>query len=308
MAPRAALSQDETFLNATLDPSLHRDAHGTGAGVNRTESAGTENGQSTGYTFSNIGVASNIWNNEHNQVLFGVQYGSRTFDNRLTLPGGLVLPDRVDRASASMVYKHITGGDWSLTQGVQFSRTGIGRLSGPGTDGISLVGLAAKSPEPGYAWLYGYVWNHAGNETFTGPIPLIVYVNGARADFSYYVGFPLFGLDYSPHPDWWLSLGWALGGKPSATVSYKLSRRNFARLSYGEENWGYRLPLPFERNVNYSSERISLGWSWLPFFERRKAVSLNLSVARDWNRKIGSNDKLRMDDATSIGLAIGFGF
>src|SRR5574340_549476 len=240
-----AYGEDDSFLNAALDPSFHRDAHGTGMGVSRTGNAGLPDGQSTGFTFRHIGVASNIWNNEHNQVLFGMQYGSRAFDNRLTLPGGIVMPERVDRASASVVYKHITSGDWSFTQAVQLSRTGIGSLSGPGTDGLSLAGLAAHCPEPGYAWLFGYILSRTGDQ-FSGPVPLIVYLNGASEEFSYVAGFPLFGTDYSPHPDWMFSLSWALGGMPSASIFYKVAARNFARLGFGEENWSYRLPLPFE--------------------------------------------------------------
>jgi len=300
--------EDESFINAATDPSFHRDAHGMFIGSTRLGSAGTSDGQNTGITFSQIGAASNIWNDEHNQLLFGAQYSSRTFDRQLNLPGGIVLPERIDRASGSLVYKHITDGDVSLVQSIQLARTGGDGLSGPTTNNVDLIGLASVMSEPGYVWLYGYMWSYTGNGKISLPIPLIVYFSATSEVFSWYAGFPVFGLNYSPHPDLSLALNWGLGGGPSAAAFYKVSGRNYARLTIGDETWSYRVPGPGERVVTYYAERIAIGWSYLPYFERRRSVGVNVFLGWDLDRQIGSNNMLKMGKAPFSGFTIGFGF
>ncbi len=301
---------DDFFIEAALTASFLRDSHMVAAGGSRTGSANTSDGQNTGTSYSRFGAGSDLWYDEHNQVLGGVQYGSREFDRKLVLPDGFVLPERIDDASVSLLYKHITNNDWSLSHSVRYTRTGTDGLSGNGVDSIDLVGLAAVSHEPGYIWAYGYFWNQAGDRKFQGPIPIIEYINAADERYQLILGFPVLSATYLPHPDWALGLNWTLGGAPAVSSSYKVTELNHVRLSYGGNGWAYRLAGPVETDVAYSSRRLGLDWTSVFFIDRRTVVFFNASLGWEHERKFHSiNDDTRKQENTlTIGSTPVMGF
>jgi hypothetical protein len=301
---------DDLFFNAALTPSFMRDAHMVSAGGDKTGSASTSDGQHTGNSFSQFGVASDLWYDEHDQVLGGVYYGSREFDGQLVLPDGFTLPKRIDEASVSLLYKHITGNDWSISHSVRYKRTGINSLSGSGTDSIDLVGLAGVSHEPGYGWAYGYIWNQTGNRKFQAPIPFIEYINDADERYQLILGFPLLSAAYHPHPDVALSLDWTMGGMPGVSASYKVTELNHVSLYYGGSGWSYRLAGPVEKDVTYSARRLGLNWTSVYLFDRRTAVFFNASIGWEHGRKFGSiNDSTnKRENTLAIGSAPVMGF
>ncbi len=261
---KAGAAGADVFFDAATNPSFMRDVHMIGAGGSRDDSANTSDGQNTGISFDYLFAASNIWNNERNQVLAGIQYGRRELDRKLALPDGFAMPDRLENAGAALVYKHITSGDWSLSQSIRCNRSWTDSPSITVRDTFDLVGLAAVSREPGIAWAFGYAY--VQTDTLEDQIyPVVEYVNTTHDRWTITVGYPLLNFAFSPHPDWSMSTG---GG-----ISYKVTEQNILRLSYAGNSWAYRLEGPNVKSVAYSAQRAGLDWTYLYYIDHRTVVS-----------------------------------
>ena len=291
----------DVFADAATTPAFMRDIHVVSAGGYRVGGANTSDGQNTGMSYDYLFVASNIWNNEHNQVLGGIQFGRREFDHKLALPDGFDMPDRLDNASAALLYKHITSGDWSISQGIRYTRSWTDSPSMTVRDTFDLVGLAVISREPGVAWAFGYIYTQT-ESTKDRVYPVIEYINNAHDRWSFTLGYPVLNFAFSPHPDWMLSGG---------GISYKVTEQNIARLSYAGDNWAYRLEGPEVKPVSYTAQRVGLDWTYLYHIDHRTVVVLNASLGWEFKRKLGSDNKdnkLSMDDAAVMGFNASLSF
>lgn len=297
----------DVFLDAAINPAFQRDVHLVSVGGNRVNSANTSDGQNTGISYDYLGVASNIWNNEHNQVLAGIQYARREFDHNLALTDGFFVPERLDNVSAGFIFKHITSSDWSFSQGVRYTRNWTDSPSITVRDTIDLVGLAAVSREPGVVWTFGYIYDQM-DDTKDQFYPVIEYLNYTHDQWVFTVGYPILSLGYSPHPDL------SLNGTPSggASIAYKVTEQNILRLSFAGDGWAYRLAGPNVKSVAYTAQRAGLDWTYLYFIDHRTIVSLNASLGWEFNRKLGSDlnsdNKLTMGDAAVMGLNASLSF
>jgi hypothetical protein len=297
-ASRPVLAAD-IFLDAATNPTFQRDVHLVAAGSNRVASADTSDNQNTGITNNVFGVASNVWNNEHNQVLAGVEIGRREFDKRLALPDGFAMPDRLDTASAGFLFKHITSDDWAVSQGVRYTQSRTNLPSITVRDTIDLVGMVAVSRKPGVVWAFGYIYA----QSFTKKdylSPIIEYVNTAHDRWAITVGYPVLAFSVSPHPDWMFGTG--------AGVSYKVTEQNIIRLSYTADDWAYRLKGPDVKPVAYTSNRPGLDWTYLYHIDHRTIVVLNAALGWEFNRKLGSDNKLDMGNAAVMGFNASYSF
>lgn len=294
-------SRADVFDDAATNPAFMRDVHLVGAGGSRTGSARTNNGQTTGISSYQAGVAANIWNNEHNQVLAGIQYGRRAFDRPIELPDGFAIPERLDNLSAALLYKHITSGDWSLSQSARYTRYATEHPSVAVKDTVDLVGLAAISPEPGIAWIFGYYYDQM-SDTKNHFYPVIEYYNGAHDRWTITVGYPILSLSVSPHPYWSMTAG---GG---ASIAYEIAAQNYLQLSYLADAWAYRLTGPEVKGVAYTAKRFDLGWTSLYPIDHRTVVVLSASVGWEFDRKLGADTKLVLDDAAVMGFMAGLSF
>lgn len=291
----------DIFLDAATNPAFMRDAHLVSAGGYGINSARTNDGQNIGMSYYQLEVGTNIWNNERNQVLAGIQSGRRTFDQTLALPDGFSLPRRIDNASASLLYKHITSGDWSFSQSVRYAQYRTDSPAITARDSVDVIGLAAVSREPGVAWAFGYIY---AETDYLEPafLPIIEYVNTRHDRWAITVGFPVLSFSVSPHPDW------TLGG---GGVSYKVTEQNIVRLSYAGSSWAYRLEEPEAtgKGIVYTANRAGLDWTYLYYIDHRTVVVLNASLGWEFNRKIGSKDnKLAIDDGAVMGLNASLAF
>jgi len=111
------------FINAATSPGFQRGFHAVSIGGYRTESAGTNDGQTTGISYEQFEATFNIWNNEHNQVFAGIQSTGRQFDRKISLPDGFAIPERLNSVSTGFLYRHITSGDWAISQGIRYTRS-----------------------------------------------------------------------------------------------------------------------------------------------------------------------------------------
>jgi hypothetical protein len=300
MVTRPARAAD-VFLDTATNPAFLRDVHVVAVGGNRVGSANTSDGQNTGISYDYSFVASNIWNNEHNQVLAGVQYGRREFDRKLALPDGFAMPDRMDNAAAAIVYKHITSGDWSISQSVRCNRSWTDSPSVTIRDTFDIVGLAVISRKPGVAWAFGYAYIQT-DTTKDRIYPVIEYMNNAHERWAITLGYPVLNFGFSPHPDLALSGG---------GISYKVTEQNIVRLSYAGDQWAYRLEGPDVKAVAYTAQRAGLDWTYIYIIDRRTGVVLNAALGWEFKRKLGSDDKnnkLSLGDAAVMGLNASLGF
>lgn len=288
----------DVFFDAATNPSFQRDVHIVSAGGYRVGSANTNDGQATGISYNYLVAASNIWNNEHNQVLAGIQFGRREFDRKLALPDGFAMPDRLDNASAAIVYKHITSGDWSISQSVRCNRSWTDSPSITVRNTFDLVGLAVISREPGVAWAFGYAYVQT-DTTKDQIYPVLEYINNRHERWAFTLGYPVLNFAFSPHPD--LVLG---GG----VVSYKVTEQNIVRLSIAGDSWAYRLEGPDVKAVSYTAQRTGLDWTYLYYIDHRTVVVLNAALGWEFNRKLGSDNKLSLDDAAVVGFNASLSF
>lgn len=300
MSVRAA----DFFTNMAINPAFQRDAHVVAAGGERVGGANTNDGQNSGISYEYLFAGANVWNNERNQILAGVQYGKREFDRKLALPDGFDMPGRLDNASVSIGYKHITSGDWSINQTVRYNHSWTDSPSISVRDTFDLIGLAVISREPGIAWAFGYVYTQT--DTINNQIsPVIEYVDSSHERWSFMVGFPILSGAYSPHPDWGLAGGAGIG------ISYKVTEQNFLRLSIAGNNWAYRLEGPNVKSVAYTAQRVGLDWTYLYAIDLRTIVVLNAALGLEYNRKLGSEDlvnKLSMEKAAVAGFNASLSF
>jgi len=292
---------ESPFMDAATNPSFMRDVHVLSAGENRIDNAVVGDGQKSGMSYDYGFVASNIWNNEHNQILGGVQYGRRTFDQQLVLPDSMVMPERLDNVSAGLMYKHITSGDWALSQAVSYTRSWTNSPSIDVKDTVDLVGLAAISHKPGEAWVFGYFFDQS-TDTKNHFYPVIEYVNAAHDRWTITVGYPVLSASFSPHPDW------ALAGGGGISVSYKVTEQNFVHLSSGGDAWAYRLEGPNTKSVAYKAQNAVLGWTYLYFIDHRTVAVLNANLGWEFDRKLGSDNTVSLDNAAVMGLNLSLSF
>jgi len=304
MASSMPVYAADFFMNMAINPIFQRDIHVVSAGSERVGRANTGDGQNTDLSYEYLFAGSNIWNNEHNQVLAGVQYGKREFDHKIALPDGFDMPARLENTSVSIGYKHITSDDWSLNQTVRYNRSWTDSPSVTVQDTFDLVGLAVFSREPGIAWAFGYLY--AQTDIIKNQIlPVIEYVDASHERWSFMVGFPLLSGTFSPHPDWGLAAGGGIG------VTYKVTELNFLRLSLGGNNWAYRLEGPNVKSVAYAAQRVGLDWTYLYAIDHRTVVVLNAELGLEYNRKLGSEDmvnKLSMEKAAIAGFTASLSF
>ena len=301
----------DLFMDVATNPSFLRDVHVVTVGGYLIASAHADGGQNTGISYSWLGGGSNIWNNEHNQVLAGIQYGRREFDQKITLPSGFGVPERFDTVSASFLYKHITSGDWSLSQSVRYTRSWTNTPSISVKDSFDFVGLAAVSRKPGVAWAFGYIITQTDS---LDPVylPVVEYVNAAHDQWVFTIGFPVLSLAYSPHPD--VMLGGMPGG--GAGIAYKVTEQNILRLSFAGDSWAYRLAGSNVKGIAYTAQHAGLDWTYLYYIDHRTVVILNASLGWEFNRKLGSDldssnkltDKITMGDAAVMGFNASLAF
>lgn len=291
------------FTNMAINPAFQRDIHVVSTGSERVGSANTSDGQNSDLSYKYLFAGSNVWNNEHNQVLAGVQYGRREFDRKIALPDGFDIPGRLENTSVSIGYKHITSGDWSINQTVRYNRSWTDSPSVTAQDTFDLVGLAVVSREPGIAWAFGYLYTQT-DSIKNQLLPVIEYVDASHERWSFMVGFPFLSGTFSPHPDWNLTA-------PGIGVSYKVTELNHLRLSLGGNNWAYRLEGPNVKSVAYTAQRVGLDWTHLYAIDRRTVVVLNAALGLEYNRKLGSEDivnKLSMEKAAVAGFTATLSF
>jgi hypothetical protein len=299
------------FMEEALEASFSRDLRGLSLGGYRVGAAGPD----PGISYNHLGAASDLWNNEHNQVLGGMQFKRHVFDREVILPDGTTLPRRINAPSAAILYKHITRGDWAINQSLRYTRITAGGLSEGATNKIDLVGTAVTSPKPGYAWVFGYLWSQEGYLDVTGnrklerPVPLIEFSNGSHEEYDFILGFPILAFNYYPHPDWTLGAHWTLGHYPAASASYRVTERNVVRLSYGGHSWAYPLS-DDEKNISYTARLLALHWAHahvlagIPF-------QLNIVIGGEHDRKLGllgSKNKIGMEDSALIGFNLAIPF
>lgn len=299
MASTKPVQAADFFTNMAINPTILRDFHEISAGNERVAGADTGNGQNTGIAYEYLFTDANLWNNERNQLLAGVQYGRREFDRKLALPDGFNMPTRLDNASASIGYKHITSGDWSINQTVHYNRSWTDSPSITVQDTFDLIGLAVVSREPGVAWAFGYLYTQT--DSLNDQIyPVIEYVDASHERWSFMLGFPILSGSYSPHPDW------GLAGSSGIGISYKVTQQNFLRLSIGGNNWAYRLEGPNVKGVAYNAQRAGLDWTYWQPFDYRTAIVLNAALGVEYNRQIGSEilaNKLSLNNAAVAGFS-----
>jgi hypothetical protein len=298
-------------MELALEPSFSRDLRGMSTGGYGVGAAG----QDPGISYNHLGVASNLWNNERNQVLGGMQYKRHLFDREVLLPNGMILPRRINAASGAIFYKHITEGDWAISQSVRYDRITDGTPAESGTNKIDLVGMAAVSPKPGYAWVFGYLWSQegyldaAGNRKVQRPLPLVQFSNGAHEEYSFTLGFPVMAVTCRPDPDWVLGAHWNFGALPGAFVSYKVSGLDLVRLSHGGDSWAYPLPAG-EKKIRYTSSLLAVHWAHSQVL-LGTPFQVNIVFGRERDRKLGllgSNNKIVIEDATLIGFNLAVPF
>lgn len=288
----------DPFLTMATNPSFMRDVHLISAGWSSVGSAKAEDDQNTGISNQYLLAASNIWNNEHNQILAGVQYGRRALDKQLALPDGLVMPDRLDNAALAIGYKHITSGDWSISQSVRYNRAWTDSPSITIRDTFDLVGLAAISHEPGVVWAFGYAYIQT--DTSKDQIyPIVEYINYAHARWTVTLGYPFLNFAFSPHPDI------LVGG---ISISYKVTEQNIVRLSYGTDNWAYRLEGPNVKSSEYTAQKVGLDWTYLYCIDHRTIVILNADLGWEFDRELGADNKLSLDNAVVMGFNASLSF
>lgn len=288
----------DLFMSMGMSPEFIRDFHGVMISGDVIASARTNDGQHAGISFKQIGLAANIWNNEHNQVLAGIEHGRREFGQKLALPDGFVMPGHVDEVSASFLYKHITAGDWSLNQSVRYTQSRTDNPAVSVKDTIDLVGMAVVSYEPGEAWAFGYLYDQK-SDVKNHFYPAIAYINNAHDKWKFAVGYPMLSVNFSPHPDW------ALG---NAGISYKVTEQNILRFSIAGNNWAYRLLGPAVQAVAYRAQRVGLDWTYAYAFDHHTAVIMNAAVGREFNRELGGVNKLTLDNAKFAGLNVALTF
>jgi hypothetical protein len=288
----------DLFLEVATNPSFQRDVHIVSAGSNRIGSSKAGDSQHTGISSDYLLVASNIWNNEHNQILGGIGYGRRAFDQQLALPDGLIMPERLENASAAFIYKHITSRDWSISQSVRYTRSRTDTPSIDIKDTFDLVGMAAVSYKPGVVWAFGYYYDQT-TDTKNHLYPVIEYVNTRYDRWAFTLGYPALNFAFSPHPDLVLAGG---------SISYKVTEQNFVRLSIGGDRWAYRLEGPNVKGVAYTSSRASFDWTYLYPIDHRTSVVLNAALGWGFNRELEADSKLPLDDAAVIGFNASLSF
>ena len=289
------------FIEGAANPELMRDIHVVFAGGNRLDAAGSVDGQEISISYQQVGAGTDIWNNEHNQVLAGVRYQQRDFSKNIFLPDGFATPQRVDSISASLHYKHITAGDWALSQSIQYTQGETDRASVTVQDSVDLLGLAAMTPEPGVAWVFGYIYLE--KDTIDSQLlPVIEYVYAKAADkWSIIVGFPILGFSYAPHPDW-------LVGGDGLAVAYKVTQTNILRFAITQNTWAYGLTGPNVKSIDYTAQRVSLDWSSIHMFNHRTGLVVNALLGWEFNRELGADQKLSMDDTAVFGIEMGLIF
>lgn len=287
------------FTNMAINPMILRDFHEVSTGSERIAAANTSNGQNTGIAYQYLFTDGNLWNDERNQLLAGIQYGRRELDSKLALPDGFAMPTRLDNASVSIGYKHITSGDWSINQTVHYNQSWTDSSQVTVQDTFDLIGLAVVATEPGIAWAFGYLY--AQTDSLSNQIaPVVEYVDNSHEKWSIMLGFPLLSGTYSPHPDW------GLGGGSGIAISYKVTQQNFLRLSISGNNWAYRLEGPNAKGVAYAAQRVGLDWTYWQPFDYRTDIVLNASLGLESNRQIGSENqtnKLSLDNAAVAGFS-----
>ena len=232
-------------------------------------------------------------------MIGGVEYDRRNFNQPVALPEGFSVPKRFDNVSASFLYKHITSGDWSLNQSVRYTRYRTDSSSVDMRDTIDLVGLAAMSSRPGVAWLFGYAYTQK-DTVHPLLLPAVLYINSVHSDsWTLVVGFPFLSATFYPHPYWTLEAG----SGPGASVSYKVTGQNSVQLMYSFNSWAYRLKGPNVDNVEYSAQRVSLGWSYVYAIDHRTGVVFNAGLGWEFRRRLGDGNKLSMDNAAIMGIS-----
>lgn len=288
----------DMFMDVAANPAFLRDVHVVSISGSRINNANTSDGQRTGISYDQLGVGVNIWNNERNQVLGGIQYGRREFDRNLSLPDGFIMPERVDNVSVAVAYKHITLGDWSFNQAIRYTGYRTYTPSVSVRDTFDLVGLAAISREPGVTWAFGYYFDQT-TDTKNHLYPVIEYANTRYDRWTFTVGYPVLSFSFSPHPDWMFGGG---------GISYKVTEQNIARLSYAGDNWAYRLEGSDGKAVAYTAQRLGFDWTYLYYIDHRTVVILNAALGWELNRKFGSDNKLSMGNAAVMGLNASLSF
>jgi hypothetical protein len=289
---------DDMFMDLATEASLLRDYHLISAGGYRTNNASTDNGQSSDISLYQLGISSSIWNNEHNQFLLSAEVRRREFSSPILLSNGFSLPEKIDEASIGLSYKHVTAGDWSLNQSIRFTQSQASNPSQTIEDTVDLVGLAAKSPEPGIVWAFGYLYQESD---YLDPVllPIIEYIYAKHAKWSAALGFPLLIFTYSPHPDWMLG---------TAGISYKVDELNSLRLTYAMNNWAYHFSDSGVDDVTYTADQVIFDWTHLYFIDHRTFLILDAAIGWEFNRQFEADHKQSIDDATVLGLNLGLSF
>lgn len=94
----------EFFTGVASNPEFLRDVQTAFVSGNQTAPASAGDGQNLTITLGQLGAGTDVWNNERNQVLAGIEYNVRRFENNLSLPEGFTLPVLLHRVSASLHY------------------------------------------------------------------------------------------------------------------------------------------------------------------------------------------------------------
>lgn len=301
--PPGSVSAADFFTDTAANPVLMRDGHVVSVGGERLDTAGTRDGQNFSINYRQLGAGGNLWNNERNQVLAGVQYERRDFGRTIALPEGFAIPQQLDSISVSLHYKHITTGDWSLSQSVQYTQSETDQASLTVQDSVDLLGLAARVSEPGVAWMFGYAYLEK-NSIDPLVLPVVEYVYAKASDrWSFIVGFPILGFAYTPHPDWLVG-----GGGGGIAVSYKVTQTNIVRLAYTQNSWAYGLTGPNVKSVDYTAQRVSLDWTALYLVNHRRGFVVNALLGWEFDRELGADQKLSVGDTAVVGIEASFIF